>query len=411
MVSPTVLVACESAVDRLRIESALLPLRAEVRQASSVVEAIEAVGSTARTAFSACISDMQLPGGGALGLARALGGIPVLARGLAPSPLAAQELRDAGVVGTIDPLSTAGELRVRIAATAALDTREGCGGRFSVPVLDLPAADIIAWVSAHRWSAVARFHTEPGGPARFALRFREGSLWSADGPELTGERALAAVLGLVDGIATVTRDDSGGAAPTIRAPRNIHRTTEDAVLESLASSNRARHRLSTVPGLDITYRLVASRAERIPGAREVTERLRRVMDGRRTLRQAMAAAGLVEPSDLERVADLRRVGAFEPTTGAVLPEPEPLRVELLTGARALAAEVERTIGPSPEVVRRRRASPTEEFVSIEELESKRRRSRLWLTGLTLLAFALALAGIIWAATDQPDGVRVEVLSP
>lgn len=410
---PTILVACEQVLDRLRIEAALLPLRADVRHASSVAEAIEALGSTPRTNVAACISDLQLAGGGALGLARALGGIPVVARTSSPPyGSAGSDHREGGVVGYLDPLATASEVRVRFAWVAALDPREGRGGRFSVPVADLSAADVIAWVSAQRWSAVARFHSEPGGPARFALRFREGALWSADGPDLAGERALAAVLNVQDGLATVTRDDSGGAAATIRAPRNIHRAPEDALQEALAVSNRARQRLTTLPGLDVTYRIDKQRAERVIGAREVTQRLIQVMDGRQTLRQGIAAAGIIEPLDLERVAELRRVGAFEPTTGAFIPEPDPPRVELLTGARALTAELERSIGPTNEMPRsgaRRRPQPTDEYVSLEDLEARRRRTNLRLLGAALFLLAVTIAAVVWSTQGDDERVRVHVI--
>jgi DNA-binding response OmpR family regulator len=185
--------------------------------------------------------------------------------------------------------------RARIALSRAQRARIETDGpnktRFTGRLSDMSIADLVQTVDVSRKSGV--IHLERDDRARGEIYVRDGKVIDAESGRHTGERALYRLLLWHDGRFTME-------LKTVHRKEAIDRGNQAVLLEGMRRLDEWNRLCEELPPLRSVVEVVYDRfAERLGDVPDSVNSLLRVLDGRRTVEQA------VEDCDLDEVEALR----------------------------------------------------------------------------------------------------------
>jgi len=360
-----ILLASSSSLDRAVLEANLLKAGYKVALASTVDEA-KAAASLYEV--DVVVADVGLSGGGGFSLCRKLlnDGVRLPAVGMSGRPVD-PEVRGIGLQCGMETFIEApfslGQLRAAIELVLTRDRLRNSRDRGHIVSGGLGAwtvADLIRYMDFYGWTGKLSMSRADG---HGTLHFRDGTLTNAALGELNGERAVLTMLSWNEGLFTLTHEPADGpVGPTVRPPRNIHRGIEDMLLDALGTSAEMARDLVLLPGLAVEHTMDSDRAREIADE-ELVSRLDAVLDGSRTLREALHAAQVEDKAELEQIFAMVNDGALHPI-GQVGGRAPVLQL----AAAGKPAPRSRTVHPAPKQTSASRSRPPVEAVPAIEPE-------------------------------------------
>ena len=271
------------------------------------------------------------------------------------------------------------------------------------------------------------------GTAR--LHFRSGAITNAVCGEHQGEKALVELFDWRRGQFEIRTESSNGPThATVRPARNIHRQTDDVLIDLLLGRSEWERQLHEIPRISMPHVWQEDAMENVESGNEVAQRLKHVMDGRRTLLEAARAARICSLKDVRTLKQLlkRNVVPSVLETPPVDVENNPATEEQKAQEPLVIVAPHRKPAAPGRVTREsgayvRKGNTVRRNLSLEqssedtleekaeklarELDTRRGRNRLivrlaW-TGLFVLA--LSALAIYMMSRGENDGVHVEII--
>ena len=301
----SVLLCRADAVDRAILHADLVRLGYDVVAVGDAPTALEMLHRA-----TIVVTDLELPGGGGFSVCRAAAerGSPVTAIGLSLRPVDAELRRIGGECGMAELLehpASGRQVHAAIELVRARDARRLVPGVDGLVRGDLSVwslADVTRWVETQKLTARVELRREPH---KGTLHCREGAITYAEQASLQGEQAFQRMLLWRTGTFSIRTESEGTVA--VRPPRNIHRPSRAVLIDGLAAASERDRLLRELPASP--YRVQPLMAGQVDAA------LAAALDGRRSLAEALEAAGLDDLLGVQLAGSLIRAGALVPAPG------------------------------------------------------------------------------------------------
>lgn len=198
---------------------------------------------------------------------------------------------------------------------ARIEERKDQRTRFVGRIADMPVVDVIQTIEVSRKSGVIHFVGERNRQA--AIYFRDGKVIDAEAGPLTAENAVYRLL-------TWSEGDFEVVFRTVRRREVIEIGSQALLMEGMRRLDEWTRLLEQLPPLtthvDLKLDVLARKLGEIP---DESNRLLRLIDGRRSLMAVIDACDLGDLEALQAIAQLHAQGLLLEVEGAASEEEEP----------------------------------------------------------------------------------------